>query len=488
MRTRLLGILLALLVAVLAALGVPLAVSEAQGEQQLVVVDRIDDAARFAALAQNPFGQAGTPTAEEQQRELDSELRRYHDVYGVAAGVFDLNGRAVHAYPTTWQNAATGLSADPFREALDGRRSHDPAQAWPWEGAGAQLVIASPVVWDGDVVAVIVTESPTDALRARILTGWLWLIGGEALAILFAVGAAVALTRWVLRPVHDLDTVTHDIATGRLASRVAPAGGPPELRRLARAFNEMADHVEEVLDQQRAFVADASHQLRNPLAALMLRVEALGMELPEGHEAELTGVRVEGRRLAQVLDDLLGLARAENAGPVVAPTDVCALVAERVGGWHALAHERGVRLEWTPPLAPLAALADPVGLGSALDAVLDNALKFTPRGEAVRVRVTALDGAGTAAAGRPDGVVVRVSDSGPGLDEEELARIGDRFWRSPRHQNVDGSGLGLSIARALLAANGGALGFEPHHPRGLTVMLTLPGAEAGPGPGPGPGH
>jgi HAMP domain-containing protein len=249
MRTRLLGILLSLLACVLASLGVPLAVSEAQGEQQRVVVDRIDDTARFAALAQNPFGQAGSPAAEEQQRQLNSELRRYHDVYGVAAGVFDLNGRAVHAYPTSWTSAATDASAEPFHEALDGRRSHDPAQVWPWEGPEAQLVIASPVVWDGDVVAVVVTESPTDALRSRVLDGWLWLFGGEVLAVLFAVGAAVALTRWVLRPVHDLDKVTHDIATGRLASRVAPAGGPPELRRLAHAFNEMADHVEQVLDQ-----------------------------------------------------------------------------------------------------------------------------------------------------------------------------------------------------------------------------------------------
>ncbi|WP_051944684.1 sensor histidine kinase [Streptacidiphilus rugosus] len=464
MRTRLLGILLALLVCVLAALGVPLATSEAQREQQRVVVDRMDDAARFAALAQNPIGQPDSSAAVEQQLTLDAQLRRYHDVYGTSAGVFDLNGRALHAYPSDWADAATGASDEPFREALDGRRSHDPAQVWPWDDGNARLVIASPVVWDGDVVAVVVIESPTDAMRSRVLHAWLWLIGGEALAVLFAIGAAVTLTRWVLRPVHDLDKVTHDIATGRLASRVAPAGGPPELRRLARAFNEMADHVEQVLDQQRAFVADASHQLRNPLSALMLRVEVLGMELPEGHEEELHGVRVEGRRLAQVLDDLLGLARAENAGPVASAVEVGELVADRVAGWGALAQERGVRLEWTPPEGPLAALAEPVGLGSALDAVLDNALKFTPAGGTVAVAALRVG----------EDVAIRVSDGGPGLDEEELARIGDRFWRSPRHQNVDGSGLGLSIARALLTANGGSLAFDPTESVGLTVTLTLP--------------
>ncbi|RAG84709.1 histidine kinase [Streptacidiphilus pinicola] len=466
MRTRLLGILLALLACVLVALGVPLAASEAQREQQRVVVDRIDDAARFAALAQNPFGQSESSAASEQKRTLAAQLRRYHDVYGISVGVFDLGGHARYAYPSSWTSALDGASAEPFREALDGRRSHDPAQVWPWQGADARLVIASPVVWDGDVVAVVVTESPTDGLRERVWSAWLWLIGGEAFAVLFAVGVAVALTRWVLRPVHDLDKVTHDIATGRLASRVAPAGGPPELRRLARSFNEMVDHVELVLDQQRAFVADASHQLRNPLSALMLRVEVLGMELPEGHEEEMGGVRVEGRRLAQVLDDLLGLARAENARPAAQSCEVGRLAADRVEGWQAYARERGVALEFTAPDSPLPALADPVGLGSALDAVLDNALKFTPAGGTVRVE--------TVAAGAE--VLIRVTDGGPGLDEDELARIGDRFWRSPRHQNTEGSGLGLSIARALLTANGGGLGFAAQEPSGLTVTVSLPTA------------
>jgi signal transduction histidine kinase len=111
-------------------------------------------------------------------------------------------------------------------------------------------------------------------------------------------------------------------------------------------------------------------------------------------------------------------------------------------------------------------VADSVGLGSALDAVLDNALKFTRAGGTVRVEAAA-QGAET---------VIRVADGGPGLDEDELARIGDRFWRSPRHQNTEGSGLGLSIARALVAVNGGSLAFAAHEPTGLTVIFTLPSA------------
>ena len=123
-------------------------------------------------------------------------------------------------------------------------------------------------------------------------------------------------------------------------SRVAAAGGPPELRRLARSFNEMADNVEDVLEQQRAFVADASHQLRNPLAALLLRIELLALELPEGNE-EIASVRTEGKRLAQVLDDLLDLALAEHAGADLRLTDIGELAAERVAAWRPLAEREG---------------------------------------------------------------------------------------------------------------------------------------------------
>ncbi len=113
--------------------------------------------------------------------------------------------------------------------------------------------------------------------------------------MLLAVGAAFRLTGWVLKPVRvRRGHPRHRHRTAQLTGR--PRRGPPELRRLARSFNEMADHVEEVLEQQRAFVADASHQLRNPLAALLLRIELLALELPEGNE-EIASVRPRGSAL-----------------------------------------------------------------------------------------------------------------------------------------------------------------------------------------------
>ncbi|MFE5486949.1 ATP-binding protein [Streptomyces sp. NPDC056527] len=458
MRTRLLPLLLVLMAGVLLALGFPLAASLAAAEQQRVIVDRLDDAARFAALAQ--FVSETDPGIDERRTTLRGELASYHDVYGIRTGIFYRDYRAMAAAPSDWGVPEEGEGRRAFQEALLGRRSHDPPQVWPWQ-PNARLIIASPVVRDGDVVAVVVTDSPTGQLRSRILHGWLIIAAGEFAAMLLAVGAAFRLTGWVLRPVRVLDAVTHDIATGQMNSRVAEAGGPPELRRLARSFNEMADNVEDVLEQQRAFVADASHQLRNPLSALLLRIELLALELPEGNE-EIASVRTEGKRLAQVLDDLLDLALAEHAAADLRLTDIGAMAAERVSAWRPLAEEKGVRL--SSERRAVTAWADPVALSSALDAVIDNALKFTPAGEEVTVAV----------ASGGDTCTIVVEDHGPGLTSEELERVGDRFWRSNRHQNIKGSGLGLSISRVLLAAGGGSIAYAPNEPHGLRVTVTVP--------------
>ncbi|MGH3313919.1 MAG: sensor histidine kinase [Streptomyces sp.] len=463
MRNRLLLLLIVLLSGALLALGFPLAASQAAAEQQRAVVDRIDDTARFAALAQF----VASPSEESERRSiLREELERYHSLYGINVGVFYRDGNAMGVAPGSWKVPGDGQGADAFAEALAGRRSHDPKQVWPWQEG--RIAVASPVIRDGDVAAVVLTDSPTGQLRSRILRDWLPIAVGEAAALLLAVGAALRMTGWVLRPVRTLDRAAHEIALGQYKCRVAASGGPPELQRLARSFNEMADNVEGVLEQQRAFVADASHQLRNPLSALLLRIELLGLELP-GADEEFASVQAEGKRLARVLDDLLDLALAEHASADLRLTDVAEVAAERVEAWRPVAERKGVTLASAGQPAATG-WADPVALSSALDAVVDNAVKFSPEGESVTVSV----------ASEGERVTVEVADAGPGLSQSELERIGDRFWRSNRHQNVSGSGLGLSITRALLSAGGADIAYRPNTPRGLRVVITLPRSEPSP--------
>ncbi|HEV7933088.1 MAG TPA: HAMP domain-containing sensor histidine kinase [Actinomadura sp.] len=452
MRARLTWVLLTLMACILLALGVPLATSILREHQNALFQDRVDDTSHFAALAESAL--PGPPPAA-----LGAELTRYHQVYGISAAVVGRDGRpwiATDGYPGN-RSSDVGVA---LRQAYAGRHSADAGTIWPW--SHRTLTVTAPVMQSGDVVGAVVTVSPTGRMRTAVLYGWLLLCSAEAVALLACLMLAHVLATWMLRPIEALDAVTHTISTGRLGARVATAGGPPELRRLGTSFNEMVERVESAMERQRAFVADASHQLRNPLSAVMLRLEELAMTLPPGREEELDGVRQEAHRLTRVLEDILELALAEEGSATVEEIDLTVLIEERVAAWQVVADHRAIEVlrMWD---GPVLGSADATGLGSAFDAVIDNALKFSPSGSAVRVEVSETG----------HGAEIRVTDQGAGLPPEELARIGDRFWRSPRHQNVDGSGLGLAVARTLLTAGGGRLDVTAGAGGGLVVTMTI---------------
>jgi len=459
-RRRLIALLLLLLAAVLAALSLPFARSLAAGRQQEMFVDRLQDTTQFAAGAQQA-------TTAVDQETLRADVARYAELYGSTAAVISRGG-------TTWAVAGRLEALDErqvterISQARAGHQSSAPPIVWPW--TDRPIVVAVPVVRADNVIAVAVTVSSTAALRAGLGRdlGLLLLADLTALALLVLVAARLA--GWVLRPVDVLDTAARQISTGELTTRVDATTGPVELRRLAATFNGMAQAVELAMQRQEAFVADASHQLRNPLMALVLRLEALGMNLDEDQRRQLEPAREEATRLGVILDELLELATALHIAARPAPVDVAELVRGRLDAWQPVADRRPVRLRGPAASAvPLTALADPVLISSALDSVLDNAVKFSPAGGEVAVDLAA----------EQAGVRIDVVDAGPGLSAEDLAHIGDRFWRSTAHQNIPGCGLGLSIARALLDATGGSLSFAAVTPHGLHVTLRLPYAPAG---------
>jgi signal transduction histidine kinase len=454
-RARLTFIYVLLLVLVLVALEVPLAVALAGRDTQRLAADRMADATRFATLAE-PALRAGEVAG------VQGELGRYDELYGVRASLLDREGRVVAGAAV---DSGPGVRRQ-LRRALAGEQADDDGTVWPWRGR--PYVVAAPVGSGGEVLGAVLVVSGTAAARSRTGLTWLLLAGVGLASVAVSVAAAGYLARWSLRPVAELDAVVHHIAAGDYAARVWAHGGPPELSRLTEAFNEMADLVGDALERQRAFVAQASHQLRNPLTALRLRVEDLGEDLTsdwarEEHRLALA----ETERLGHVLQSLLALASAERGRYVTESVDAAAVAADRVAAWQPLAVHRGVALgaETPPGRAPVRAVS--TALDQALDALIDNALKFAGAGARVEVRVVPSDG----------GVAVHVVDDGPGLDAEQLARATERFWRAPAAQNVDGSGLGLPIVTVLVQASGGRLELRAAEPRGLDARVWLPAGE-----------
>jgi TRAP transporter TAXI family solute receptor len=451
-RARLLALLLVLMSLVLAVLCVPLSRGIVATRQQAMFVDRLQDATRFAYEAQQ---------FEVDDQSMAADLARYGDVFGIPAALLDRSG-AVKASSQLALRLTDPAVADAVSRALAGHPTQDEEVIWPWQHR--PLVVAVPVVRGDDVVGAVLIVSPTGALRAATASDLALVLIAAAFALLLCVALANRLASWLLRPIEVLDGAAAEIRTGTLSARVDHAGGPIELRTLARSFNAMADAVQDAMRRRRDFVADASHQLRNPLTVMQLRLEGLRLDLPESGRQEVGEILDEAERLRTIVDELLELATAQQVTAHPVPLDLSAVTAAAVGTWQAWARSRGVDLILTGDAAAGTALGDPTLLGSALDAVLDNAIKFTPEGGAVRLRIVQ----------HPDTVGVIVHDGGPGLPSAELSRVGDRFWRSPAHQNVPGSGLGLSIARSLLAATGGQLRFAAGRPSGLAVTITLP--------------
>jgi signal transduction histidine kinase len=458
MRTRLLGIVILLVVMVVIGLGAPLAVSVASNEGQQVFLDRLTDTDRFASMAQRPLSQ-------HDFNSLSQALTRYEQVYGVRAAVLSLSD-AVDA-PATPIDLTDPAVRDALNQAAAGRFAQSPPTLYPWRTA--PMVVAEPVELDGEQLGIAVTVSDTQHARDQVLVWWGILAGGAIVVIALAVLAiALPVVRWMLRPVDRLDhataTVSRAVVKGDPVDAIGVGGGPPELRRLSRSFDQLAATVSDTLAAQRSFVANASHELRNPLTALRLRLGSLmGHLSPDAEQLRVDAI-ADADRLGSILKDLLILAKAESGADHPVEVDVDRVVTQSVANYQMRAAPRNVSLVLAGEQGGHA-LVQPGGLETILEALLDNALKYTGDGTLVIVEVRRADGM----------VSVSVRDHGPGLRPEELSMATGRFWRSREHQNVPGTGLGLAIVRQIVERAGGNLLLStPKDGGGLLVRIELP--------------
>ncbi|WP_330328310.1 HAMP domain-containing histidine kinase [Streptomyces sp. NBC_00536] len=467
MRRRLLAVLLVLMGAAMLLLCLPLADAYARGRTEHMLLQRRSEAVRFAELAERM-------RTEADRSELSAEIGRYAQLYGAAVAVVDTSGRTV-ARAGTAGALAQGAGSEPSAavaeargRALTGRSTERLPTIRPW-GPGS-VVLAEPVGRDERVSGAVLMALPTAAARRDVTARWSLIAAGALAAFAAAALVAAGIARWLLRPVSDLDRAVEGLTAGRLQARAVSDSGPPELRNLRRHFNTMAQDVADSMGRQRDFVADASHQLRNPLATLVLQMENVEPYIAPGPGlAEHTRALDEAARLEELLDGLLALARVESGTAEPRDQDAARAVRDRMAAWGPVFRDAGLRLGPTGGGLPgsLVVRALPDAVGRILDALLDNAVKFVPLGGSVEVRVSrAADG----------GVVVRVSDDGPGVPEDQLPLLMRRFARSPEHQNVRGSGLGLAIAEEIARSSGGGLRAAGNTPHGLVLELRLPAA------------
>jgi signal transduction histidine kinase len=271
---------------------------------------------------------------------------------------------------------------------------------------------------------------------------------------------AFALARWVSRPLSELETAAQALGDGELSARSPAERGPAEIRRLAANFNLMAARLEALVRGHQATMADVSHQLRTPLAALRLRLELLAEDSDEPAATELAGAQEEIARLSRMVNGLLAIARAENTDTPQISLPVDQLIRTRVGAWRPAADERAVTL--TAELAPSRARLAEGHLEQILDNLIANALDALPPGGTITIRAAPADS------------VVRlvVADDGPGMSRQQQQVAFRRFATS----NGGGTGLGLAIVDRLTVASGGTASLSDTAGGGLTVTIELPRA------------
>jgi signal transduction histidine kinase len=314
----------------------------------------------------------------------------------------------------------------------------------------------------GHPTGVLVLARPTSELDGHLRMLWGWLIGAAAVGLLAAAAVAVMFARWVGRPLSDLDAAAQQLGGGALDTRSTTGHGPPEVRRLARTFNTMAGRLETLVHGNRAMMADVSHQLRTPLAALRLRLDLLAQDADQATAHELAAAQGEIARLSRLVDGLLAVARAENvvAKPVEVAVD--AVIRDRAAAWRPVAEERGVGLTTECPGPVRASLGDG-HLEQIADNLLANALDAVPAGGQVRVSV--------AATGQEARVIV--ADDGPGMSRQQQEAAFRRFSST----SPAGAGLGLAIVHRLVMSNGGSVALSDTPGGGLTVTVDLPGGQ-----------
>jgi len=405
-----------------------------------------------------------------------------------------LNGLAQAAVPQATMSPANGphTRSAPDSVALSGLVQGDPnltpnlpadlaavaahraAITVPSHSRNAQLRLQAVNEAGGTLVA---TTSLAGVTRTTGQLELILAIGSAAAALLAGLGATLVMRRG-LRPIETMAAQADAITAGDLTDRVSPHDAQTEVGRLGAALNGMLARIDTAIHEREAsqqatrrFFADASHELRTPLASLRANAELYQQgALRDGPQVDeaMRRIALEAQRMSALVDDMLRLARLDQQPEQQDdPVDLTALVRECAARAQVADPQRA---RHTHVAADLVTNGDEELLRRAVDNLLVNIQTHTPVGTVAAITAARRDG----------GVVIEVRDDGPGVPQDQLPRIFERFYRGPAPSPRPGSGLGLAIVSAIVAAHHGTCEATANHPHGLRITLALPAHDSAP--------
>lgn len=425
---------------------------------------------RDAFVLAGHSAQALASPSTSNDARLREVARIYHDASAARVVIVNAGGVAVATSDDDQSKVGDSYSSRPeIATALTGQitSGHRFSQTLQLE----LLYVTVPVLSGQQVLGAVRLTYPAQVVTDAV-NGQLWVLGMVGLTTIALAGiVGFIISRSITRRLDLLRAATERLADGDLEARALEGVGAPEIRSLSASFNRMAERLEALIEQQRTFAADASHQLRTPLTALRLRLER-ARELvhtdADGAAARLAAAETEADRLEAIIEGLLLLSRWESSSAVIQQLDLGVTAADRVLHWLPLAEELGLEILYQGPAnARVNAVA--TAPEQIIDNYIDNAVSVSARGDRIVVAVD-VDGAET---------TLRVLDDGPGLSDEDCDRAFDRFWRA--ESDNSGNGLGLAIVAGLARASRGTVRLRRRGERGLEASATFETASADPG-------
>jgi two-component system, OmpR family, sensor kinase len=459
LRARLLGAFAYVLLLAIVSFGVPLALS---------LSARVNAEIRTQAQAQADLvaATAGDLLTPVRHPALGALARTAGSSLGGRVLIVNRSGRVLVDSAGTTELGTSYQSRPEIRGALSGRQ----VQVQRASRTLGQEILATavPIIHNGRTAGAVRVTQPIAAVHQSVVRVELAIALIGLVVLTLGLVAASLLAGQIGRPLRRLEVVARRVASGGLSAR-ATVEGSTEQRSLSRSFNDMTDRIARLLSAQRDFVADASHQLRTPLTGLRLRLEE-ARALTTGTDAtvELDAALAEVDRLSHTVDELLLVSRAGERPLTGATLSLSDLATEAIDRWRPQASARGISLVAQRDSAPGSVWAAGADLERALDALLENAILYSPSGSTVTI------------ATRPGRIEVR--DRGPGIPLSERELVFERFRRgSTGLAGADGHGLGLPIARELVREWGGEITIEDRDNGGTRAVLAIASTDQ-PGP------
>ena len=384
---------------------------------------------------------------------------------GVEAVLQERTNNSIRALRTDWQRAIL-LDAD-GKVVLDHGSVDSPLVGSTFSLQSDDLSI--PLMINNMPVGTLVMDRGT---LARPIQFIFTLIGPTAIiSVLLGILTLVIgllLMRRMVNPLSEVIAAAQAVSQGDLTARVPVHTQKDDLSALSGHFNRMADELERSDKQRRNLLADIAHELRTPISILRGRLEGIIDGVYPPNEANIAPALEETYLLERLVEDLrlLALAEANQLRYEMKPIRLDELVETILGLFSALAEEKEIKLllEAEPELPEVS--VDPQRFQQVIGNLIDNAIRYTPKGSTIKLSIKKVG----------QTIELWVADEGQGIPEDELKHVFDRFWRGEksRARSTGGAGLGLSIARQLVEAQGGQIWARNHSPRGFEVIISLP--------------